>query len=376
VTPTRNRSTGWIAAAVVLTALVFFALGISVGLYHWPPFSTLKHVQDATVDAWKRRTLSGPQRLMDAAFTDPLPDGEQVYPPVTTPDGIRHAQQSMLLPVDRFYTAYDSMELLGAERLTLDRGKTQLCKVAYRLAGRDYEAFAYVANAAASQRTAVLVIPGTGLNQSSAIYGRDRSNYQADVMKACGPSSAVFVFIKPNEDCVAIHSAGRKLNQGFFLNWLLSAGGSYSAHYIANSLAVTRYLQDQYPTVAVVGLSQGGYAALLNALQSQPDLAVIASAYSVGMQDMPSRHDQILIPGLRLRLTDEVIRARMRASRTRFLFTYGTRELGQYGLEATQHRTCEYFAGLANVECRSHEQGHTYPVNLVREFLAQGNQLE
>jgi len=365
MTPLKRKSTRWIIA-ILLAAAFSFVFGIGVGLYHWPPFLTLKHLQDGAVDSWRRRTLTNDQTLLEIAFTDPMIDGEQIHPPITTPAGLREAQLSMLLPVDRFYGAYDSLEVVRSGERTL--GDARVLEVGYRLAGREYGGYAYIRNAAG--RMAVLVIPGTGLNQSSAIYRDDHSNYQADIVEAFGPDTAVFIFIKPNEDCLALHSGGRKLNQGFFLNWLLNAGGSYSAHYIANSLAVTKYLQSNYEQVAVVGLSQGGYATLLNALQSQPDFAVVASGYGVGAQDMPSRHDQIIIPGLRRRLTDEAIRARMREMKTRFLFTYGSKEVGEYGIEATEHRTCEYLSELQNVDCLTHGDGHEFPLNAVRTFLS------
>jgi hypothetical protein len=346
-----------------------FAYGVGVGLYRWPPFHTLKRAQDALIDSWTKRTLDDERALLRAAFTDPLIDTDLIHPPVTTLAGIREANASMLLPSDQFYDAYAQLQLVDAAPLAIDRGATRLLKVTYTLAGRRYDAYAYAVNTQDSARAAALVIPGTGLNQSSAIHRNEGANYQSGVTAALGSSVATFVLIKPNEDCLAFHDGRRKLNQGFFINWLLNAGGSYSAHYIANSLAITKYLQRKYRAVAVIGLSQGGYAALLNSIQSRPDVAVIASGFSVGTRDMPARHDQIIIPGLQSRLGDGAIRSRMQEIATRFLFTYGRDEVGRYGIEATEQPTCEYFSELPNVECRIHEDGHAFPADILREFL-------
>ena len=110
---------------------------------------------------------------------------------------------------------------------------------------------------------AALIIPGSGINQSSRIYGNDPSNYHFGIMEALGSSFNKYVLIKPNEDCLAFHNGRQKLNNGFIINWLLDHEAFYSAHYITSSLAITKFLQDKYDKVVVAGLSQGGAAALL-----------------------------------------------------------------------------------------------------------------
>jgi len=371
--PHRNLSR-LICAAVVLTALgLSFGYGVGVGFYHWPPFSALKNVQDALFDKRTTHDYRGEKELLQFAFTDPLIQGEQIHAPITQLDGIYGANRSLLLPVERFFEAYDHLEVIDAALLVLDQGAIQVLKITYELAGDRYYAYAY-AYAVAPQKSgngAALVIPGSGLNQSSVIYKNDPSNYHFGIIEALGPSLDKFVLIKPNEDCLAFHDGRSKLNQDFFINWLLDMGASYSAHYITNSLAITKYLQKQYDKVVVAGLSQGGAAALLNSLQSQPHVAIIASGFSVvNAQVKWAGHNQIIIPGLQQRLSVDDIRSRMRVLPTSFLFTYGKDENGTYKIEAHERLTCEYLSTLQNVKCRIHEQGHIFPVDIIREFLS------
>lgn len=273
--------------------------------------------------------------------------------------------------MERFFDAYDHLDVIDAVFLDLNQGATQVLKITYELAGNQYEAYAYAVDASKSGDGAALVIPGSGLNQSSAIYKNDPSNYHFGILEALGPSLEKFIFIKPNEDCLAFHDDESKLNYDFIVNWLLDQGASYSAHYIVSSLAITKHLQSQYDRVVVAGLSQVGAAALLNSLQSQPYVAIIASGFSVlNARVMWADHNQIIIPGLQQRLSVDDIRSRIRALPTSFLFTYGKEETGTYKIEAEEHLTCEYLSTLQNVECRIHEYGHIFPVDIIREFLS------
>jgi hypothetical protein len=126
-----------------------------------------------------------------------------------------------------------------------------------------------------------------------------------------------------------------------------------------------------YDKVVVAGLSQGGAATLLNALQSHPQVAIIASGFSVvNAWVKGAGYNQILIPGLQQRWTNEAMRARMQEIPTRFLFTYGQEETSTYKMEAYERLTCRYFAALPNVECGIHANGHIFPVEIMRQFLS------
>ena len=364
-----------ICVAVVMSVLgLSFGYSVGVGSYQGLPFSVLKNVQDAlfaTRIGWASDDYRGEQELLQFAFTDPLIQDTQIYAPITSLDDIYEANRSLMLPVKQFFGAYDHLEVIDAALLVLDQGATHVLKVTYELAGIQYYAYAYAVGAPKSGSGAALVIPGSGFNQSSAIYKNDPSNYHFGVIEALGDSLEKFILIKPNEDCLAFHDGRSKLNQDFFINWLLNMEASYSAHYITNSLAITKYLQKQYDKVVVAGLSQGGGAALLNALQSQPYAAIIASGFSVVDARVKwSGHNQIIIPGLQQRLNIDNIRARMRLLPTRFLFTYGKDENGTYKMEAHERLTCTYLSALQNVECGIHEYGHIFPVDIIQEFLS------
>jgi len=118
-------------------------------------------------------------------------------------------------------------------------------------------------------------------------------------------------------------------------------------------------------------LSQGGGAAVYNVLQSKPDAAVIASGFSIiNKHAQWSGHNQIILPGLRKRLSHETIRGKFQKIPTRFLFTYGKKEIGTYRIEVTQGLSRAFLAPCKNVEVRVHDGGHEFPTQLVAEFLS------
>jgi hypothetical protein len=358
---------------ILMSGLIFiaFCYGAAVGKYQWPPFYLAKETKDGL---W--RVLAGSsdnyQRDTEAlyyAFTDPLIPDEKLTKPITSLDGVLEANRSMMLMVEDFYDAYRKLELVEASPVVLDGGATNVLKLAYKLARREYHTYAY-AIPGHGARTAAIIIPGSGFNQSFAIYKRDRSNYHFGILEALDNSIDKFVFIKPNESCAAFHNGKAKLSDKFIINWLLNNGASYSAHYIASTLAITKYLQSRYDKVIVIGMSEGGQAAVLNSLQSEPDAAIIASGISIIEEKAEwSDHSHIIIPGLSRRISFAAMRSKIQQSKTRYLFTYGRNERGNYRVEAEEGLICKYLSAPQNVECKSHEGAHVFPRDTSREFL-------
>jgi hypothetical protein len=362
------------ASRVLATVCLSFAYGFGVGFYHWLPFNAIRSVQHALFQYKVPRPDPADHypetELLGFAFTDELIQDEQVHAPVISLVDIYESNKLLILPVENFYDAYNRLKIIDAAYQPLDHGATKLLKVTYALASRKYDAYAYTMQADHLSQQATLIIPGSGLNQSSAIYKGDRTNYHYGIIEAFG-SFDKFVLIKPNEDCLAIHNGKAKLNAQFYINWLLNQGASYSAVYIAHSLAITKYLQETYDKVVVAGLSQGGAAALLNALQSYPTAAIIASGFSIMSEKVDwAGYNQIIIPGLNKRLSMDAIRLIMqRSPTTHFLFTYGKGEEGTYKIEAEQRLSCDYSSSLENVKCEIHNGGHVFPTDIISKFL-------
>ena len=141
---------------------------------------------DSLMEQFSRRAEGncGEEALLRLAFTGPLIPGEQILKPITSLDGIYKTNRSMLLPVEHFYDACDRLEIVEAEPLTLNGGTSQLLKLTYRLAEREYRAYAYVETGPKPARRAALIIPGSAPNLATGIYHEDPENNHTGIMRA------------------------------------------------------------------------------------------------------------------------------------------------------------------------------------------------
>lgn len=365
---TRAKKSVLFVVALAICSIGSFLYGMAVLKYRVFPYQLLVAGKALITSSDGRQAAnSGPQDLLDLAFTDELlRPAEQVFAPVSSLDGIADSLQRYMLSASALPNAYEDIEILGHE------SAADVLRVTYSLEGERTAYSFHVAPADVDRgqpSVAVLIVPGSGINQSSRIVERDVGNYHGDIVGLVGDFGDVYVFIKPNEDILAIHNGRAKLSYDFVLGSLINDGGSYSAYYLASLMATAKYLRTRYDRLAVLGLSQGGEAALIVSLQASPDLAVIASGYTV----LPVRRahfNQILVPGIApVSLDPDVVRSTIGQQQTRYLFTYGSQEDGTYGLEAAGGHACEWFGSLKNVECLTHEGDHEFPENEVRRFL-------
>ena len=192
-------------------------------------------------------------------------------------------------------------------------------------------------------------------------------------MRGGGRGGDIFTLIKPNEDFRAWHDGkNRKLTGDFIWNWHLNRGGSYSVSYLVESLAFTKWMKECYGETLVAGLSQGGAAALINALQSSPNQAIVSSGLSVITAHAEwSGHNQLIgVPGYSELSEPEHIINKLSNTKSNWFFSWGNREIGIYKIEAKEQRTANVIGQLPNVTISIHEGGHVFPKQAIKQFLA------
>jgi hypothetical protein len=364
----RRNHRRWLVALASLSLLAF-SYGVAVGQYHlWPR----QHI----VDLHSYFFESPPKKAtwFDEVFVDPAIAEPIIYKAITDEEGLRKANEMMFMRVDEYAGAYDTLTLGDVTLFNL--AKRQILRVPFEYQDRKFVSYAYAPKGlrCGTNRTAVLMIPGTGFNVSTAMLNarEDDENF-GGIHVLFDHADNAFIFVKPNEDFLAVHNGfGRKLGINYIANYHLNLGGSYSASYLVQAAAVVKYLKSCHGRVGVAGYSQGGAASLLLGLLAQPDFAIVASGHSVIHNDVPiSGPDQIsgLVEYGKLNRTVELRNAISQRPDTRFLFTWGLKDSSSYQIETQRKPTINALADLPNVETMIHPDGHILPGPTMRLFL-------
>jgi len=304
------------------------------------------------------------REIIEDACTAPLVSASRIHHSVQTLAQLDEQVSLVFMPLEDYAGAYDNLTVTNTGPEVADRAT-----ITYDLTGRSYRTWAYFESLGSTR--AALIIPGSGPNQSRSIFEHDPQNYHYDI---AGITEAegwdTYVYIKPNEDCLAIHNGAGKLHNNCLMPRLLNAGGCYSARYLVDAMAWVKHLKTLYPKVVTIGLSQGGTAALLTALQSEPDGAFVASGWSV-LSNGCSGIDQIILPGMGDLLEPSAVRDGIQGHPTQYTFSWGRSEHGTYEYDARCGLTSAYVGDLPNVTCVSHAGGHDFPEKGVIHFLRQ-----
>ena len=374
--PHKVKTMAWRKRLTTFVALVgTFIYGIGVGHYRWFPFWQVKGIKHAGTGSTSSKAYRGEQELLQYAFTNPIIKGDLIYEPITSLVGIHEANKRIFMLREGFDMAYNTLQVTNTTQLQLNRGSTPVVQVSFTYQERDYDAYAYgtLPDRCEGKGNASLIIPGSGFNQSEGIFSHDRENYHFGIQTALQTRKGdVFIFIKPNEGILAWHDGqGNKLNGDFIWNWHLNREGSYSVSYLVQSLAIVRWMEQCYEKRALLGLSQGGSATLLNAVQSHPDIAVVASGHS-----LLNKHAQwsgpgqlIGVPGYSNLFEATVLKEKLRLTPTQWLFSWGLSEVGTYRIEAEERYTAQVIEVLPNVKTVIFEGGHVFPLEAMKDFF-------
>lgn len=346
---------------IVISIVVFsfaYLLGLLTVRYELPPYGFIKKIVSPYLEN------SNP---LDDNFNISLSNLDKLrYPPVTNYDELNGRINNFIINIDSFETAFDRIKIVSSSI------ENDILILAYKYGDKADTAFAYYKPALNKSENdlGICIIPGSGYNQSSAMFYNEKDNYESNIDDFTQNYGDVFIYVKPNEDFLAIHNSKNKIGEASYVNYLLCKGSSYSSYYLIQSLALSKFLKNKYKELYVCGLSQGGTAALINSLQSKPQKAIIASGFSV-LFDSPfmSGHNQLIIPGYNSIYSSDQVKAKIQESNTEFLFTWGMMETGEYGREAKEKFTSHFFDGVKNVATFIHPEGHIYYEPIIVEFI-------
>ena len=354
-----------IIAGWVISYLLVMFWGVAIVKWQVPPYGAY---------VWAKHVLGYPKYLGPFAevsnryaFVGPLVEAEnQIDPPVQNTEQLDERVKKLEMDVSRFLDAFSSINLLNASFL-----KPNVFSLNFEI-GRNYSTYCYFESGQdKNKNTAILIIPGSGFNQSGEIMPGGFRNYHDGLFDTAKKYGDVYVYIKPNEDIRAIHNGRNKLDYDFITNTLISHGGSYSAYYVVETMAITKYLQKYYRNVVVAGISQGGTAALLNGMQSWPNAVICISGgyYPSKSYVAHASPFNIMIPDINNIVDPDSIPGTIRNHRTKWLFTIGKGETGEFRILAEENILSKRFQGIEQVNVKVHGGGHVVPVQVIDDYL-------
>ncbi|MCR9132602.1 MAG: hypothetical protein NXI08_08510 [bacterium] len=363
-----------IALLTLFFLIVTYSIGITIGLNRVGSYAVFNEyvlaiynkINPPVVANYIDKELA----YFNSGFSEDLINDQLIYDKIHTIDQLDSLLESDLLPVEKFFSVYDQLEILEVDTLQFV-GKKNILKILYSVDSTLYTSYSYLLYDTIDNSTQLLIFPGSGVNQSFSIVNEDPNNYHYGILEyAKEKKTSAIVLIKPNEGVLAYHNGVKKLSESYIVNYSINRGGSYSASYIADGIAICKYVNSISKKLTIAGLSQGGTAALLASLQVEPEKSIISSGFSVLQFEIePSGHDQIIIPNLYKYYTKNNLKEIMSNLNTQFLFTYGEKEDLLFGLETVTNTTKNYFSESDNVQYYIHINGHVFPYNyLIKNF--------
>lgn len=319
--------------------------------------------------------------LMNTAFTDDIIIPYKIYPDIDSFTQIREYLETYMIPVydfdeiEKYFSEFSYSEYpiipnmnqyLARLSFILENDKKLIDTYCFKIHGSARK------NA---NKIGFLIIPGSGNNQSIEMLTNE-NNYQYGIAQTLSKYGDTYVYIKPNEDILSIatNHNNKKLNYGHITNYLLNRGYSYSSYYLTQVIAWAENLSKRYDFFGIFGLSQGGLAALICGIQTNPDLLFCASGFSVLNQYLEySSHRQIILTNSYFRkLTDEKYLADVLSKLESELYlSYGKYDEHSYAFEYSKKVTQKYFQN-ANTKGQFiyHQGGHQYPLSQLDSIIS------
>ena len=242
--------------------------------------------------------------------------------------------------------------------------------------------YAYYKKSIQDTTTAIIIFPGSGLHESFLISNNEPNDYHNQdcfIKEKCLEYGDVYVIVKPNEDFRSIWktvSPGlyKKLDYDVMGPYTDFMGKNWAANLYIELLAQLKYLQSKYKRVLVIGLSNGGFPALVCGLEAEVDGINCASGISTtSYTGFPVPNNQNpLFSNLFNYYALDSIKNRINHSQTSILFSYGAGDCCTNAYEYNYHSLQNYLntpGETCNGEFFYNFTGHTFPCDALGPFF-------
>ena len=344
-------------------AFIFFFLGIVVSINKLFPFNHFVYLKNHSYKIFQTKdNFSLFNEIGRYAFTEKLINEKYlINKPINSIDEITQSIQKISYPIKNIWEFKYQNKYYEINQTNLKN----IYKLKTKMNNETIETFVH--RISKGNRQAILFIPDGSHNLAFNI-SKNLKNKIGN-LEFLKEEFDIFLYIKPNSGVRAIHNGNKRLNQNHLTGWMIENGYSYSSSYLLETFFLTDYLKNNYDTVTVMGLSQGGLASMYNCLFTNPDRCIVASGYSV-LNHKYSWKDigGLIIPNIYEKIDINFIKENISKNKTKYMFTWGIKEVAKYSVEAHLNLTCKNFKDL-NIDCIIHDGGHELPKSQIIKFL-------
>jgi hypothetical protein len=225
---------------------------------------------------------------------------------------------------------------------------------------------------------AFLVIPGSGVHESIKIASGDIGNYHnmnGKVREKCLKYGDFYVYSKQNENFNSIwknvNGVYQRLDYDYLTPYTDFNGNHWAANMYIDIVAAVKQLKKKYKKVIVMGLSNGGFPALICGLQGGADginCAAGISSFSYNGFVTPT-NDNPYFSNLLNIYTFDSIKGLLNQKKSEVLFSYGSGDGGGNWFEHYSHALEDTFVNQCNATFYYDFAGHTFPTNYYDTFF-------
>lgn len=290
----------------------------------------------------------------------------QVHPPISNISEFKKRISQFDLGTADLFKVTKTAKVLNTETIS-----DSIFNLTFQYNQKVYGSYSFfIPGEVSEDSVAFLIIPGSNDNQSTEIYNNSSLGYHKDIASKASKYGDTYIYIKPNQDILALYNNGRKLSETGFIPYLINYNFSYPAYYLSQCAVLASHLKKKYKKVVIIGCSQGGYGSLLVSLITKPKGSVVSSGFSILFQDIFwAGLDQVISSDISNLISNDVIYDSIINSPTKYFFSYGNQEIAYYYLEATKGYTKSFFEPLKNVTFYSGNFGHTFPQPATEKFI-------
>lgn len=319
--------------------------------------------------------------LLNTAFTDEVKTSYFIYPTIEHFTQTKDYLETYMIPIYDFDEIKNHFnEFTYSEYSIIPSKSHYLSRLSFILKDdkKIVDTYCFKIHNTAhknANKIGFLIIPGSGNNQSIEML-TNQNNYQYGIAQTLSKYGDTYVYIKPNEGILSIGSAhnNKKLNYGHITNYLLNRGYSYSYYYLTQIIAWAENLNKSYDFFGIFGLSQGGLAALICGIQSNPDLLFCASGFSILNKYLEyANHRQIILPNKYFnKLTnDKYLINKLKSLESKTFFSYGKYDEHSYAYEYINKNTQNFSINNdIKLQFIYHQGGHIYPLDQIDSLVS------